>query len=221
MSVNKVFVDGEGTVDVSFPANQRPEMCPRAKVLKFAGLYNIAQKILTVGDGDFSFSLSIVEHFHKLGKQMWFTATSHESYDSVVNTYPNGLHNIQRLKQLGAIVLHNVDATSLASTPALNGHVYDVVVWNFPCIRATDGMDGQTSELDINRNLLRDFFGNVHDYVVPQTGEVHVTHKTIEPFSWWDIVGLAGERSMQHMGSVIFDRYSMRKPDCCLGNQLI
>lgn len=36
--------------------------------------------------------------------------------------------------------------------------------------------------------------------------EVHLTHKTIEPFSWWNISELAGECGYSLLGALLFDR---------------
>ncbi len=161
---------------------------------------------MTVGDGDFSFSLSIAEHFHKTNPNFKLTVTSHESHESVLTTYPTCEANLKRLKQLGAVVYHDVDATSLATTLPLQNVQFDVIIWNFPCVRITAGADGQTNELDINRNLVGTFFANAHPYLVPGSGEVHVAHKTIEPFSWWGIVNLGEQNGMECGGSVIFDK---------------
>lgn len=187
------------------PPNQRPEMCPRSKLHAFTGLYESSQSILTVGDGDFSFSLSIAEHFHKTNRNMTMVVTSHESFTSVTTTYPNCIETLRRLKQLGAKVLHEVDATSLSATAALNNMTFDIILWNFPCVRIEAGADGQVCELDFNKELLRKFFDNCHPYM-KKKGEVHVTHKTIEPFSWWGISSLAEENGMSEEGRIVFDK---------------
>ncbi|EEY65300.1 uncharacterized protein PITG_21628 [Phytophthora infestans T30-4] len=81
--------------------NVRPEMCPRmaSKVNEHdakadghsIGLYDAAQvkRILTVGDGNFSYSLALAR---ALGPDsgVQLVTTSHESKKSVVETYPDG-----------------------------------------------------------------------------------------------------------------------------------
>lgn len=76
---------------------------------------------------------------------------------------------------------------------------YDIVIWNFPCIRIENGMDGQVSELQLNQQLLSQFFKSVQDVLEPLHGEVHVVHKTIEPFSWWDIKDLAKRAGLRYV----------------------
>lgn len=196
----------EMQMEMKLPPNVRPEMCPRFKLGSYCGLYSESFKLLTVGDGDLSFSLSIANYlFEKQGHARNLTATTHESYESIVRTYVNGALNVRLLTKLGAMVHHGVDATNLASTDALQGEKYDFVTWNFPCIRISKGADGQVSELEANINLMRSFFRNVGNYLTV-SGEVHVAHKTIEPFSWWNIKELAKESNFQCNFSIIFDR---------------
>ncbi len=38
------------------------------------------------------------------------------------------------------------------------------------------------------------------------SSQVHVTHKTIEPFCWWNILDLAEKNELKYIGSIIFDR---------------
>jgi hypothetical protein len=52
---------------------------------------------------------------------------------------------------------------------------------------------------------LRQFFTNAHSYLSP-TGQLHIAHKTIEPFSWWGITDLARECGFRQCCSVVFDR---------------
>ena len=67
-------------------------------------------------------------------------------------------------------------------------------------------MDGQTKELEDNKNLLRKFFLNIFPYLKDDSSEIHITHKTIEPFSWWGVINLAEDSGLFCHGAVIFDR---------------
>ena len=95
--------------------------------------------------------------------------------------------------------------TTFPATNELTKHHYDFILWNFPCVRAPKGADGQASEIEINKNLLRQFFTNAHSYLTPR-GQLHIAHKTIEPFSWWGITDLARECGFRQCFSVVFDR---------------
>jgi 25S rRNA (uracil2634-N3)-methyltransferase len=180
--------------------------------------------ILTVGDGDFSFSLSLANQLLS-NDTAKLTATSHESLKSVLDTYkPHSQATLASLRSLGATVLHEVDATNLAATTELHSEreskhgkkdkdeikvklkKFDVVIWNFPCLSLPAGADGQAKELAANRELLTSFFNNVHQFLRKGTGEVHISHKTVEPFSWWGIKQLAAESGFDFAYAVIFDR---------------
>ena len=79
--------------------------------------------------------------------------------------------------------------------------------WNFPCVSLPRGQDGQATELAANRALLRAFFASVARGGRGGGGaEVHVTHKTIEPFSWWDVPALAAEAGFALARRVVFDK---------------
>lgn len=212
----KIFPQGKP----GFPPNQRPEMCPRSctttRSEKYQGLYKTIKgkrntlRVLTVGDGDFSFSLSIARGNASSKSTLEMVASSHESNDSVLQTYSSP-EILQELKNLGVTVLHNVDATNLSLEPALMDHKtsdkqFDYILWNFPCISATSrAADGQVQEIEDNKSLLRHFFTNAQAYLRP-AGEIHVTHKTIEPFSWWGVPVLGIESGLQFLGEVVFDR---------------
>lgn len=188
------------------PCNVRPETCPRFKLNHYDGIYSSNQNILTVGDGDLSFSLSIANYFAKDNSADKLFATTHESYNSIVKTYKDGESNIQELKKVGVSVYHQVDATNLAATRELDGHQFDIVIWNFPCVRIDKGADGQVSELDQNKLLVSDFLANIQPYL-KEGGEIHISHKTIEPFSWWDIASIAEQNNFKHQLSIVFDRF--------------
>ena len=159
------------------PPNQRPEQCPRAKSGPYAGLYKPHHKVLTLGDGDFSFSLSIA-------RNVAFTtgcliATSHESKEQLLTTYKAvGIKDILKELEIKKITtLHCVDATNISLTASIHQNYFDAIIWNFPCVRAEGGADGQLKEIEINRQLLRDFFLNVHLFLQPLNGQLHITHK--------------------------------------------
>jgi 25S rRNA (uracil2634-N3)-methyltransferase len=191
---------------------------------------------LTVGDGDFTFSLGLMEILKKdaehSGRTVQLTATSHESERSVLDTYkPHARSTLDTLRSLGATVLHGVDATALAETVELrregkvergkkrkqcdddgSGNIsykmkrYDVVIWNFPCISLPAGADGQARELLANQQLLAKFFQNVRRCLTKGSGEVHISHKTIEPFSWWGIKQIAAENGFEFAYAIAFDK---------------
>ncbi|KAL4166607.1 hypothetical protein KRP22_013862 [Phytophthora ramorum] len=95
------------------------------------------RRVLTVGDGNFSYSLALAKA-HKSGEHdtLQLTATSYDSYDELVAKYPECKRICAQLQELGATVLHRVDATNLReSLVAAGGHrelKFHSVVFNHP-----------------------------------------------------------------------------------------
>ena len=151
------------------------------------GLYRRGQRILTVGDGDFSFSLGLAR---RLGGGR-LVATSHESRASLLRVYGEACAvTLSELHALGVSVVHSVDAGDLATT--LPPHCkpkagFDRCVWNFPC--AARGADGSalsgaragadargSADLEANRKLVAAFCAG-SAALLRAGGEVHLTHK--------------------------------------------
>lgn len=98
--------------------------------------------LLLVGEGDFSFAVSVV----KLGfvEPSKLLATSFDSHEDLLAKYPNVEENLNYLKEEGVKVLYNIDATDLVLTLKLNPtkkvqpKLFDVrqkldyIMFNFP-----------------------------------------------------------------------------------------
>ena len=223
----KIFPDGSA-FGMTLPPNQRPEMCRHSSldsIISMEGLYEtsraqiLPRRVLTIGDGDFSFSLALAQsiHFDRL------VATSYESNESVLSVYKNAEQNIRKLREIGGEVMHDVDGKNIQES--LCGVEYensfDFIIWNFPCIRIMGGADAQAADIEENKDLVKCFFSSAKRFLrqppsssmctadtqLSFCGEIHITHKTFEPFCWWNIVNLAAESDFCYRGSVIFDRY--------------
>ncbi|KAL3664573.1 hypothetical protein V7S43_010326 [Phytophthora oleae] len=95
------------------------------------------RRVLTVGDGNFSYSLALAKQ-HKNGENdtpLHLTATSYDSYDELIAKYPECSRICAQLKELGASVLHRVDATNIRESLVAAGaeqFKFGSVVFNHP-----------------------------------------------------------------------------------------
>ncbi|EGZ06428.1 hypothetical protein PHYSODRAFT_532154 [Phytophthora sojae] len=96
------------------------------------------RRVLTVGDGNFSYSLALAKQHKSKGddtRPLQLTATSYDSYDELVAKYPESKRICAQLKELGASVLHRVDATNIRESLVAAGATSDKfhsVVFNHP-----------------------------------------------------------------------------------------
>ncbi|CAI0394946.1 unnamed protein product [Linum tenue] len=119
--------------------------------------------ILLVGEGDFSFSLSLARSF---GSASNIVATSLDTRDDLMKKYKKAGFNLALLRELGAHVFHGVDATKMMDHPHLK-------------------------ILSKHAELVHGFFRNASAMLRRPWGEVHVSHKTTKPYCDWNIVELA------------------------------
>lgn len=203
--------------------------------------YEKGMNILTVGDGDFSFSLSLArkllssnENEKTISATTRIVATSYESKATLLSTYPNIQDTISELEDLGVHLFYQIDATKLNSYRHLffdNGDesigncphqprsndssCFQRIVWNFPCSAEPNGQDGQNSEMELNKKMVRTFIKEVSSFhpktevtkgkqkerssLVSQSqslldsncGEIHMTHKTKPPYNQWKMEDIA------------------------------
>lgn len=195
--------------------NQRPETCPRLSCPVKTSNKDVVdhnettsttwpcfrgnKKILTVGDGDFSYSVALSRHLQN-GHNL--TATSYESKSTLENVYPSDMLQsyFQELQQAGASIRFAIDATQLPQD--LQETVWDVVVWNFPCTAIAAGQDGQNQAMEDNKELLRRFCRSV------QAQEIHMAHKTKPPYNQWGLVEVVTSSggNWKYVGRIVLDR---------------
>ena len=116
---------------------------------------------LVVGDGNFSFSLSLLKTASHLNL---ITSTLLSRSDD-----PEIIQNVASLERMGVVVLHEVDGTHLSQCTYLRQHCprFDVIVFNFP-------HTGGKSNIKQNRELISGFFKSGAQFL-NSDGEIHVT----------------------------------------------
>ncbi|KAF3777109.1 Uncharacterized protein EJ110_NYTH46180 [Nymphaea thermarum] len=158
-----------------------------ASVVKKRRHYTSKQTILLVGEGDFSFSLSLASAF---GSATGMVATSLDSKDWLAYKYCSATSNVERLRQLGCRVLHGIDATTMSKNRSLRTNKCDRIVYNFP---HAGFICPETSafQIELHKHLLMGFFENARELLSHGHGEVHVTHKQGYPYSKWELEKIA------------------------------
>ncbi|KAM7252358.1 hypothetical protein ACFE04_024241 [Oxalis oulophora] len=153
---------------------------------KWLTYYSSKHKILLVGEGDFSFSLCLARAF---GSASNIYATSLDSHDELVIKYKNAKCNLEELQNLGASLLHGVDASSMKFHPHLKMVKFDRTIFNFP--HAGFGQkETDYHQIELHKKVVYGFFDNASNLLLPN-GEIHVNHKTDFPYSMWNLEGLA------------------------------
>ncbi|CAI0394945.1 unnamed protein product [Linum tenue] len=143
--------------------------------------------ILLVGEGDFSFSLSLARSF---GSASNIVATSLDTRDDLMKKYKKAGFNLALLRELGAHVFHGVDATKMMDHPHLKILRFDRIIFNFPHA-GFHGKEDSPKLISKHAELVHGFFRNASAMLRRPWGEVHVSHKTTKPYCDWNIVELA------------------------------
>ncbi|CAM9218379.1 unnamed protein product [Phaeothamnion confervicola] len=134
--------------------------------------------ILTLGDGNFSFSLALARLLLENQPKSRFrlTATCFDSAEEIVRKFRETAGILKALKRFGARVAFSIDATALH--PFSLGGVADHIVFNHP----------HSGEEDIrrHRSLLGHFFHNVKTSgaLAAPSGAVHVTLAGDQAVKW-------------------------------------
>lgn len=87
------------------------------------------QRILLVGEGDFSFSLCLAREF---GCAHNTVATCLDTQEMIANKYSNAVDNVRELEERGCLVFYGVDAMQMSYHFFLRTHKFDRVIYNFP-----------------------------------------------------------------------------------------
>ncbi|XP_074303464.1 uncharacterized protein At4g26485-like [Silene latifolia] len=163
------------------------------------GPYNSMQRILLVGEGDFSFSTSLAVAF---GSASYMIATSLNTEEYLTKNYRKFLAHKRELENRGCMLIHDVDATSMARHSVLGKFKFDIIIYNFP----HTGSFGRSDD-DVRKNqiLIRGFVRNAKK-MIDEDGEIHITHKTSRFFRQWDIPKIGCDEGLYLIQEIKFKR---------------
>ncbi|KAK1399185.1 Heavy metal-associated isoprenylated plant protein [Heracleum sosnowskyi] len=168
---------------------------------KWVNYYSSSHEILLVGEGDFSFSSCLALSFASAPN---IVATSLDSYEDVIKSYHSAQSNLSILDKAGASHLHEVDATKMKSHSGLQARKFDRIIFNFPHA-GFHGKEDDALLIVMHRSLLNGFFKNASGMLRPD-GEIHVNHKTSNPYCNWKLEELAGQNSLRLIECVAFKK---------------
>lgn len=169
-------------------------------------------RILTIGDGDLSFS-SAVAQYHQ---PKCLVASVYDSLSEVERKY--GLRHYNDLQKQQIQVVSELDITKPNSFAALDGRQFDLVIFQFPLHPGFDSKEEYHAKPEVvdnnllNRQLLRYFLLNSLEYLLDSRGAqlCYITSKDVKPYSDWNIENsLLDHSKTQHtfkfVGQMSFD----------------
>lgn len=163
-------------------------------------------RILTIGDGDLSFSSSLLSHHQP--RQL--TASIYDDLATLTNKYGDDFY--QLLRQKNCPVFTKVDITNPDSWEHIPRQQFDLVIFQFPLIPAfqnkADFEKANTNSNLLNRHLLRQFLLNCSAQFLDPQGEqlCFITSKDVKPYSEWNIEhSLTLNTDINFLGSMPFD----------------
>lgn len=167
-------------------------------------------RILTVGDGDLSFSNAVYNHV----KPHTIVASTYDDVATINQKYSdNALHT---LAAKNVEILTRFDVTNPVCWQALNKnkHHFDVVIFQFPLIPAFVGKEAFESNTRkasmnvFNRALLHQFIKYANKFALNPNGPMlcYITSKDVKPYREWNIEGSLNERlNVEYCGQMPFD----------------
>ncbi|XP_010252861.1 PREDICTED: uncharacterized protein At4g26485-like [Nelumbo nucifera] len=161
--------------------------------------YSTSHRILLVGEGDFSFSLCLAKVF---GSATNMVATSLDNQDSLERKYSYAIGNVRELEEMGCVVLYGIDATKMSHHFFLRTQRFDRIVYNFPHVGFLYP-EASYFQIELNKKLVKGFLENAK-ILIREKGEIHLTHKTTDPYDKWDVVKKAEKRGLVLQESVPF-----------------
>ena len=171
-------------------------------------IINKQWRILTIGDGDLSFSNALLKNHQPAS----LTATVYDSLATLSGKYGDLFY--QQLKAENIPTLFEVDICNKDSWAGLKKHSFDVVIFQFPLLPAFGSFSeykNRCTHLNpniLNRRLLRSFLINSFSHFLDPSGQqlCFITSKDVKPYRQWNIENaLHLQTDIHYLGSIPFD----------------
>lgn len=165
-------------------------------------------RVLTIGDGDLSFSASLLKHH----QPQQLTATIYDSKACLQEKY--GDEYYQQLQQENCQVISGFDVTDNSTWGELKQKSFDLVIFQFPLLPAFSGVQAFQSQCQnysvntLNRALLRKYLLNCFTSFLDTNGAklALITSKNVKPYLQWDIErSLITNTDINYIGRFHFD----------------
>ncbi|WWC72191.1 uncharacterized protein I206_106151 [Kwoniella pini CBS 10737] len=137
--------------------------------------FDKTDSILLIGEGNFSFTLSLLNFPHNLnGKQIF--STCFDNKEICFKKYPDSEEIIKDLIKKGVKVEFGIDATCLEKFKVLGkGKKFSKVIFNFPHVGA--GITDQDRNILTNQHMLLKFFRSVEGFLTDGPEELTTKEK--------------------------------------------
>jgi 25S rRNA (uracil2634-N3)-methyltransferase len=161
------------------------------------------EKILFIGEGNFSFALSLALMINRADN---FVCTSYDSEETCIAKYPESLEILQTLRDLEAELMFNIDCKNIQFKQR-----FSKIIFNFPHVGL--GIKDQLKNVITNQKMILAFFEQAKKKLCTKEkndendGEIIVSLKNGVPYDLWDIrtlakgAGLALDRSFEFIPS--------------------
>ncbi|CCG84384.1 protein of unknown function [Taphrina deformans PYCC 5710] len=157
-----------------------------------------SDKILFVGEGNFSFAASCVENHLEHGENV--VATSLDDESTLLEKYTDAGTFVETIRDCCGTVLHSIDATRLHEKFAVAE--FDVCIFMFPHVAA--GIADEARNVLTNQKMLTAFFKSVQQVIQPH-GVVAVTLAVSKTYDLWDLKNLGKSQGLVVKTSGVFN----------------
>ncbi|KAD0157048.1 hypothetical protein E3N88_44697 [Mikania micrantha] len=163
--------------------------------------YKSSQKILLVGEGDFSFSACLARAFHTAEN---IVATSYLKRKLLLQYHWTSIPHLEELERLGCLLLYKIDVYKMHTHPNLKNKKFDIIIFNFPHAGHFDYLCERDTELiALHKGLVKAYFKSASK-MLTAGGEVHLRHRDDPPYDSWNVVLLAAKAGLTLKEKVSF-----------------